>query len=111
MYLHSVSIIPFQYNEKQCKITPLYINLVNIIINLIKDSTRYKGFVTGFVIFQIAEEAKTESLSRDILSFQLVCGFDVISLLATQIMPFLPIIILTQKVSPPLTISHIQSKE
>lgn len=67
----TVSIIPFQYNEKQCKITPLYINLVNIIINLIKDFTRYKGFVTGFVIFQIAEEAKTESLSRDILSFQL----------------------------------------
>lgn len=67
----TVSIIPFQYNEKQCKITPLYINLVNIIINLIKDFTRYKGFVTSFVIFQIAEEAKTESLSRDILSFQL----------------------------------------
>lgn len=40
------------------------INLVNKIVSLIKDSTKCKGFVAGFVLFQIAEEAKkTESLA------------------------------------------------
>lgn len=43
------------------------INLANIITNLIKDSNRCTGFVTGFVQFQIAEEAKIESLAKDIL--------------------------------------------
>lgn len=41
--------------------------MANIIINLLEDSNRHRGFVTGFVLFQRAEEAKIESLATDTL--------------------------------------------
>ena len=55
---HCVSIILVRYNAKE------YSNLINLINIINKPNLRfhqYKGSVTDFVLFQIAEHTKTES--------------------------------------------------